>query len=96
MTEMHQYPQQGGPMPVSQKSRVAAGVLAILLGSLGIHNFYLGFIGKGVAQLLITLLSFGILSWVSWIWALVEGICYLTGRDNPKWSFDARGIPLAG
>ena len=37
------------------KSRVAAGVLGILLGGLGIHNFYLGYTKRGVAQLLITL-----------------------------------------
>ena len=34
------------------KSKVAAGVLAILLGSLGIHKFYLGKIGMGVLYLL--------------------------------------------
>jgi len=43
------------------KSKTVAGVLGILLGSLGVHNFYLGFTGKGIAQLLITVLSFGML-----------------------------------
>lgn len=92
------YPQAPYPAPVSypsQKSRVAAGVLAILLGSLGIHNFYLGFHGKAIAQLLISVLSFGLLAFISYIWALIEGILYLTGKDNPNWSYDAQGIPLA-
>ena len=64
------------------KSAVAAGILGIFLGSLGVHNFYLGYTGKAVAQLLITLLSCGILSFVSAIWGLIEGILLLTGSIN--------------
>lgn len=37
------------------KSRVTFILLGIFLGGLGIHNFYAGYSGKGVAQLLITL-----------------------------------------
>ena len=74
------------------KSRVAAGVLGILLGGLGIHNFYLGYTKRGVAQLLITLLSCGILGVVSSIWGLVEGIQILTGAIN----VDGDGNPLIG
>ena len=33
------------------KSKVAAGLLAIFLGAFGVHNFYLGYTGKAVAQL---------------------------------------------
>ena len=73
-----------------QKSKIAAGLLGIFLGSLGIHNFYLGFTGRAVAQLLITLLSCGILSPISAIWGLVEGILILTGERN----VDANGTPL--
>lgn len=62
----------------SDKSKIVAGILGILLGSLGIHNFYLGYTGKGVAQLLISVLSCGILTFVSAIWGLVEGIMLLT------------------
>ena len=39
------------------KSKIAAGILGIILGCFGVHNFYLGFTGKAIAQLLITLLS---------------------------------------
>lgn len=72
------------------KSKVAAGVLGILLGTLGVHNFYLGYIGKGIAQLLITVLSCGMLSLFSGIWGLVEGILILTGTI----ATDASGVPL--
>ena len=72
------------------KSKMAAGLLGIFLGSLGIHNFYLGYTGKAVAQLLITILSCGVLAIVSEIWGLIEGIQILTGSI----SVDAKGVPL--
>ena len=72
------------------KSKICAGLLGIFLGSFGVHNFYLGYNGKAVAQLLITLLSFGVLSFVSSVWGLVEGILILTGSIN----IDAEGNPL--
>ncbi|WP_125610105.1 TM2 domain-containing protein [Specibacter cremeus] len=92
------YPQgygQPGYAPyagVEQKSKIAAGLLGIFLGSLGIHNFYLGFTGKAIAQLLITVLSLGFLSWASAIWGIIEGILILTGSENFR--KDAKGIPL--
>lgn len=61
------------------KSKIAAGLLGIFLGTFGVHNFYLGYTGKAVAQLLITILSCGTLSAVSAIWGLIEGIMILTG-----------------
>ena len=76
----------------SPKSKTAAGVLGILLGAFGAHNFYLGYTGKAVAQLLITVLSCFTLSVVSEIWGLVEGIMILTGSAN--FTTDAKGVPL--
>lgn len=73
-----------------QKSKIAAGLLGIFVGALGIHNFYLGFTKKAIAQLLISVLSCGILSFASAIWGLVEGILILT--DSIK--TDANGTPL--
>lgn len=70
---------------VPKKSRVAYVLLAIFLGELGVHNFYAGYVGRGVAQLLITILSLGLLFWVSWIWAIVE-LCVV--------SDDGKGIPF--
>lgn len=66
----------------SGKSKVAAGLLGIFLGAFGVHNFYLGYTGKAVAQLLITLLTCGMGSVVSGIWGFIEGIMILTGSIN--------------
>jgi len=80
---------QAQPHPEA-KSKIAAGLLGIFLGALGVHNFYLGKTGLGLAQLLISILSCGWLVWVSAIWGLIEGILILTGSIRT----DARGIPL--
>lgn len=72
------------------KSKIAAGILGILLGCVGAHNFYLGYTGKAVGQLLITVLSCGVLSFVSAIWGLIEGIMILTGSVTT----DANGVQL--
>ncbi|WP_147681208.1 TM2 domain-containing protein [Actinomyces ruminicola] len=87
----------GQPYPAyNQKSKVAAGLLGIFLGAFGVHNFYLGHNGKALAQLLITLLSFFTLSFISWIWALVEGIIILTATPGSQpWGVDAQGVPLS-
>lgn len=60
-------------------------LLGIFLGEFGIHNFYTGYIGRGVVKLLITILSFGFLFWISWLWAIVE-ICTVR--------IDSRGVPF--
>lgn len=75
---------------VQQKSKIAAGILGILLGSLGVHNFYLGYTGKAVAQLLLTIFTCGLLAPVSSIWGLIEGIMILTGSIDK----DSAGVPL--
>lgn len=80
----------GNTNNTNAKSKIAAGLLGIFLGGLGVHNFYLGFTGKAVAQLLISILSCGMLSWASAIWGLIEGILILTGSMNT----DAQGNPL--
>lgn len=75
---------------VQGKSKLAAGLLGILLGAFGVHNFYLGNTGKAIAQLLITLLTCGVGSIISGIWGLIEGIMILAGSINT----DANGMPL--
>ena len=57
-----------------------AGLMGIFLGYFGVHNFYLGYIGKAVCQLLITILSCFILSPISLIWGLIEGILIIAGN----------------
>lgn len=78
----------------SPKSKLAAGLFGILLGAFGAHNFYLGFTGKAVAQLLITVLTLGLLSWVSAIWGLIEGILILSSQTGTLWDQDALGYPM--
>lgn len=75
---------------VNSKNRVMAGLLGIFLGAFGVHNFYLGYTNKGIAQLLMTLLSCGMLGVVSEIWGIIEGIMILTNNM----SVDAYGNPL--
>ena len=73
-----------------QKSKMAAGLLGIFLGSLGIHNFYLGYTTKAVIQLVVTVVTLGIGAFAMGIWGLVEGIMILTG----KIAVDGKGMPL--
>lgn len=80
--------------PTSSKSKLAAGLLGIFLGVFGVHNFYLGHTGKAVGQLLITILSFGMLWFVSSIWGLIEGILILCSKPGTKWHKDSDGAEL--
>ena len=74
----------------NSKSKIAAGLFALFLGSFGVHNFYLGYTGKAIAQLLITLLTCGFGACVSGIWGFIEGILIFTGSIDK----DANGVPL--
>jgi TM2 domain-containing membrane protein YozV len=69
------------------------GILfGLFLGGLGIHNFYLGYTKKAVAQLLVCILGMCLVvgPLVSGIWCLVDGIRIIAGDIN----VDANGIPL--
>lgn len=60
------------PAGPSDKSRVVAGVLQILL-PFGVGRFYTGHAGLGVAQLLVVLLTCG----AGVIWPIIDGIVLL-------------------
>lgn len=73
----------------SDKSKTTAGLLAIFLGSWGIHKFYLGYTVPGIIFLLINTVGF-LVTWL-FLWipnflvgviVLVEGIIYLTKSDE--------------
>jgi len=75
----------------SHRNRWIAGSLGILLGYFGVHRFYLGFVGMGLVQLLLTVCSFGLLSPIVAVWAIIEGILCFAGGMR-----DADGLPLDG
>ncbi|MEM7770544.1 MAG: TM2 domain-containing protein [Cyanobacteria bacterium P01_E01_bin.6] len=62
--------------------KIVAGICAILLGSLGIHKFVLGYTQEGIVMLLVSLLTCGIGATVMWVIGLIEGIMYLTKTDE--------------
>lgn len=92
--ELNNQTQQSYDRPVvsESKSKLAAGILGILLGIIGIHNFYLGYTQKAVIQLLLgtigAILIIGPI--ISGVWGLIEGIMILTGSI----AVDANGVPL--
>lgn len=92
-----QYQPQAGMEPPPgyiQKSRIAAGILGILLGSLGVHSFYLGNTSRGLMQLLLTVvgsvITCGMSALAMEIWGILDGIKLLDGRIN----IDANGVFL--
>ncbi len=58
------------------KSKTAAGILAILLGGIGVHKFYLGKVGMGVLYLLFCWTG------IPAVVGLIEGIMYLCSNDE--------------
>jgi len=70
----------------SDRSRLAAGLLGILIGELGVHRFYLGNIGIGIIQIIVTIITLGI----GGLWGFIEGIIIIAGAN---WK-DAQGKPL--
>ncbi len=69
----------------SENKKMLAGILGIVLGSLGIHKFVLGYTKEGVIMLILGLLGIftcGITSSISWIVGIIEGIMYLTKSDE--------------
>jgi TM2 domain-containing membrane protein YozV len=69
-------------MAARASGKIPAGVCGILLGSLGIHKFILGYTGAGLILLLLTVLSCGLLSPITYIIGLIEGIIYLCKPDE--------------
>ena len=70
-----------------------AGLLAILLGGLGVHYFYLGKTGAGVLFLILGLLSCGLIS----VLTLIQGILMLlmTQEDfEKKYVYTQSSFPL--
>lgn len=75
----------------SRKLRLVALLLCWFFGLLGVHRFYVGKVGSGIAMLLLTITFFGMI--VTGIWVLIDLIVIASGtfKDNDggvleKWS----------
>ena len=66
------------PAPKQENKKIVAGVLALLIGSLGIHKFVLGYQKEGIIQIVATIITCGIAAIIPFI----EGIIYLTKSDE--------------
>jgi len=62
-----------------ENKKVVAGVLAILLGYLGVHKFILGYTTEGIIQIVLSLVTCGI---AGSLIGIIEGIIYLTKTDE--------------
>lgn len=71
--------------PLSDKSKLTAGLLELFLGGFGVGRFYLGYTGIGIAQIAVTFLTLGI----GGIWPFIDAIMMLTGNVR-----DAQGRTL--
>lgn len=84
--------ENAGAKPAGADKKVLAGVLGIVLGSLGIHKFVLGYNQEGVILLggylvawVIAMVTCGIgtpLIFVPMVIGIIEGIMYLTKTDE--------------
>ena len=78
------YPVVGATGGSGEKSKIAAGLLGIFLGGLGIHKFYLGAKGAGITMLMLWLFGWillGLPSMVVSMIGFIEGILYIMKSD---------------
>lgn len=76
--------------PKPENKKIIAGIFALLLGSLGIHKFILGYNQEGIILLSLTIVGYvslcifiGIfIIFIPIIIAFIEGIIYLTKSDE--------------
>lgn len=69
---------QAPPPHREENKKLLAGILAIVIGSLGIHKFILGYTQAGIIQIVISVVTCGI----GGIIGIIEGIIYLTKSDE--------------
>ncbi len=73
-----------------ENKKILAGILAIVLGSLGVHKFILGYQKEGIILLVVTVIGMvltcigvGIfVVWATGLIGLIEGVIYLTKSDE--------------
>ena len=72
------------------RSKLAAGLFGIFLGGFGIHSFYLGKIGMGILQIIVTIVTCGLGS----LWGFIEGILILCSKSGGAYHKDVNGCEL--
>lgn len=78
------------PSPRPQRSAYIAAFLAIFLGVFGVHNFYLNNNTRGIIQLVISVVTFGVGAIAVEVWSIVEAVQLLQGKIN----VDGEGYPI--
>jgi TM2 domain-containing membrane protein YozV len=89
---MQQMPRQPGAQIPGADKKILAGILAIVLGSFGVHKFVLGYQQEGIILIGVTVVAWivffitcGIgfpLLMIPSVIGIVEGIMYLTKSDE--------------
>lgn len=74
-----------------RKSKMLAGMLGILFGSLGAENWYLGYYGRAAVQLGLTIISGGLLAPISSLWGVIDGIKIMASGPDSRSAYDANG-----
>ena len=67
----------------NNNNKTVAGLLAIFLGSLGVHRFYWGYKERGFIQLgifAVSLFLFAPIIWICWIWAIADAVSIFNGK----------------
>ncbi len=73
-----------------ENKKIIAGILAIVLGSLGVHKFILGYQKEGFILLGFSIIAYALsclvigvfFIWIPGLIGLIEGIIYLTKSDE--------------
>ena len=81
----------------SGKSRGVAGLLALFLGSVGLHYFYINKPNAGILFLVATLLTCGVLGVVTQIVSIIQGVLFFTSSQEEferKWVNSPSNFPL--
>jgi TM2 domain-containing membrane protein YozV len=82
---MATYSESGSQVPPpsdAASKKLAAGICGILLGSLGVHKFILGYNVPGIIMLVVTVATCGFGAVITSIVGIIEGIIYLTKSDQ--------------
>ena len=67
-------------LPTNDRNKYVAALIAFLIGTLGIHRFYLGRIGSGIVMLVLSITLVGLAITIPW--AFIDMIRYLMMSDE--------------